>query len=601
MIIKMVSNKKEVFVIISITTSLALYLLFLSWKSTPFIGAWPLEGIFWETVAVIVVISLLSHKLFNKITARLLIFLGIQAFLIVVLPVLKHPNALNIIGPWDSVAHYSFAKWIIVNGNVDTTGNLYYSNQYGYHPGNGIIPAILSLLSSISLGWSMNSVLITVYIGYMLFLIALFDKLRHSTQGKKDLNGFLWLLTIFVLSISLPVYYGGVELGYIYSGGVLYILIRWILKRDDTTVRVLGLVFLIFLGLLSTHLSTSVIVIAYSLIITMILSFSSIFNRAIKVERHLRRELILISLIMISIFIIYEIYIDALLLNGLLKTVISMVFSLYIQEIEVARTALEVRGLTFVELLQYLISTYSKDVIILGLIFIYTIILLIKWNSLNHDEKMLSQLLFASYPTWIIGWAGVGSFMTGARALSIISFLLSVNLLLTYEKLYRFIVKKNWFVIPLALIVIGFVANFGLPFQPIIRAGEDTYTPTVFSQGGFSNLVLHPSSYVHIYASSSHFLCLRPYISFGLCDLMWQTPKIPRHGFIAPKINTPEAVIETTKNYLDKQVIIPQPSRDKLMPGPIGYYSFYEKPFYFLIRSGKCLIYNNGMYTLFLV
>jgi glycosyltransferase involved in cell wall biosynthesis len=121
----------------------------LSWKSTPFIDVWPLEGIFWETVAVIAVISLLSYKLFNKITARLLIFLGIQALLIVVLPVLKYPNALNIMGPWDSAAHYSFAKWIIVNGNVDTARNLYYSDQYGYHPGNGIIPATLSLLSSI--------------------------------------------------------------------------------------------------------------------------------------------------------------------------------------------------------------------------------------------------------------------------------------------------------------------------------------------------------------------------------------------------------------------------------------------------------------------
>jgi len=444
-------------------------------------------------------------------------------------------------------------------------------------------------------------VLITVYIGYVLFLIALFDKLKCSAQGKKDLNSFLWLLTIFVLSISLAVYYGGVELGYIYSGGVLYILIKWIFKRDDKAIRVLGLVFLIFLGLLSTHLSTSVIVIAYILIVMMILSFSSVFNRVIKATRHLRRELILISLIIISVFIIYEIYTDVHLLNGLLKTAISTIFSLYIREIEIARTALEARGLTFVEHFQYLISNHAKNVIILGLIFIHTIMLLIKWNSLNHDEKTFSQLLFASYPTWIIGWAGVGSFMTGARALSIISFLLSVNILLTYEKLYRFIVEKNWFVIPLALVIIGFVANFGLPFQPIIRADEDTYTYAVFSQGGFSDLVLHPISYVHIYASSSHFLCLQPYISFGLCDLMWQTQKIPRHGFIGPKINTPDAVIETTKNYLDKQVIIPQPSRDKLMPGPIGYHSFYEKPFYFLIRSRKCLIYNNGVYTMFLV
>jgi hypothetical protein len=592
-------EERRIIIILLITLILALYLMFLTWNSSSFIDVWPLEGIFWETVAVIVAISLLSYLLFDNRTS-VIILLITQTFLVVVLPILKYPNALSITGPWDSTAHYSFAKWIIANGHVDTTGILYYSDPYGYHPGNGIIPAILSLLSSISLGWSMNSVLITVYIGYVLFLITLFDKLKCSTQGKKDLNSFLWLLTIFVLSISLAVYYGGVELGYIYSGGVLYILIKWIFKRNDTAIRVLGLVFLIFLGLLSTHLSTSVIVIAYILIVTMILSFSSVFNRVIKVVRHLRRELILISLIIISVFIIYEIYTDVHLLHGLLKTAIRTIFSLYIQEIEIARTALEARGLTFVELFQYLISNHAKNVIILGLIFIHTIMLLIKWGSLNHDEKMLSQLLFASYLTWIIGWAGVGSFMTGARALSIISFLLSVNLLLTYEKLYRFIVEKNWFVIPLALVIIGFVANFGLPFQPIIKADEDTYTYTVFSQGGFSDLVLHPISYVNIYASSSHFLCLQPYISFGFCDLMWQTQKIPKHGSIGPKVNTPDAVIEIIRNYLNKQVIIPQPLRDKLMPGLIGYYSLYKKPFHFLLENGKGLLYNNGVCTLFL-
>ncbi len=162
---------RRTIIILLITLIFALYLMFLTWTSSSFIDTWPLEGIFWETVAVIVTISLLSYLLFDD-RASVIIPLITQAFLEVVVPILKYPNTLSITGPWDSVARYSFAEWIIVNGYVDTAGILYYSDQYGYHPGNGIIPASLSLLSSITLGWSMNIVLIVIHMGYILLILA---------------------------------------------------------------------------------------------------------------------------------------------------------------------------------------------------------------------------------------------------------------------------------------------------------------------------------------------------------------------------------------------------------------------------------------------
>jgi hypothetical protein len=215
---------------------------------------------------------------------------------------------------------------------------------------------------------------------------------------------------------------------------------------------------------------------------------------------------------------------------------------------------------------------------------------------------MLALLLFASYPTWIIGWAGVGSFLSGARAFSIICFLLSASLAITYTKLYGFLAKSSRFAFSLFLIVLGFVANFGLPLMPIIRADGDTYTYTVFSQGGFSDYVLHPVTYVSSYNGASSFLCLSPYITFGLCDTMWQTPRIPRHGSISPSgVLSSGAIMDVMRNYLGREVMVPQPLRDRLIPSPIGYYGLYRKTFYFILGSGKGLIYNNGVYTLFLV
>jgi len=90
-------EERRTIIILLITLILALYLMFLTWNSSSFMDVWPLEGIFWETVAVVVAISLLSYLLFDN-RASVIILLITQAFLVVVLPILKYPNALSITG-----------------------------------------------------------------------------------------------------------------------------------------------------------------------------------------------------------------------------------------------------------------------------------------------------------------------------------------------------------------------------------------------------------------------------------------------------------------------------------------------------------------------
>jgi hypothetical protein len=372
------------------------------------------------------------------------------------------------------------------------------------------------------------------------------------------------------------------------------------MKRKDQIWGSIILMLVIFCGLLMTHFSTAVILLVYMLIIVSILIIAKLFNKT--GIAGITPKVAIPAFIMLSAFVIYEIYTDVSLFTGVARGAIRILYSLYIRELLVAKTAMETRGLAFSDLVRYLVSYYSKTIIVLTLILIHTIGLSIRWRSLNHDEKMLALLLFASYPTWMIGWAGVGSFLTGARAFSIICFLLSASLAITYTKLYGFLAKSSRFAFSLFLIVLGFVANFGLPLMPIIKADGDTYTYPVFSQGGFSDYVLHPVTYVSSYNGASSFLCLSPYITFGLCDTMWQTPRIPRHGSISPSgVLSPGAIMDVMRNYLGREVIVPQPLRDRLIPSPIGYYGLYRKTFYFILGSGKGLIYNNGVYTLFLV
>jgi hypothetical protein len=545
--------------------------------------------------------SLLSYILFNN-KSSIVIPLAIQVFLAVIIPVLMYPNALNIADPWDSIAHYSYAKWIVVNNHVDTAGNLYYSEQYGFHPNNGIMPAILNLLLQIDLGWCMNIVLIVSYLEYMLFLLALLEP-EYLSMRKINFNRWLLLIAIFTLSIKLPDYYSGAGLAYAYVSSILYVLVKWITREHNMHSRSLGLLFILFLGLLSTHLSTSVIIIAYLFMVTLILQATYTLNKGIRTRKSFQKKLIISPFIIMSVFLIYEIYADVFLLGGVLERAISIIYSLYVKEIERAEAVINVRKLPLIVLLQGLINGYIKIIIILSILLVHTIVLIIRWSSLNYDEKVFTLLLFASYPTWIVGWAGIGSFMAGVRAIPVISFLLSLNLAVTHEKLYRFLVKKDksTSIALLILIILGFTTNFELPFQPTIRSDVDQYVYPVPSQVGFSDLVLHPIIYTSLHTDSSSFLCLSPFTEFGLCDLMWQTPRIPPHGGIGPKIITPDAIIEIMEKYVNKNVIVPQPLRDGLLPTAIGYHSLYEKPFHFLMENEKVLIYNNGMYILSLV
>ncbi len=300
-------------------------------------------------------------------------------------------------------------------------------------------------------------------------------------------------LAIFTLSIPLPVYYGGVEPGYIYAGEILYFFIRLVKRKDDISKSII-LVLVIFWGLLITHFSTAVIMLAYMLIMVSMLIIIKLFSKTFIAG--ITPKVAILAIIMLSAFVIYEIYSDVFLSTSVASGAIRTLYSLYIRELQIAKTTMETRGLSLLDLVQYLVSYYGKTIVVLTLIFIHTIWLPIRWCSLNHDEKILALLLYASYPTWVVGWAGVGSFLAGARAFSLISFLFSISLATTYEKLYGFLIKGSRFAFPLFLIILGFITNFGLPFIPIIRADGDTYTYTVFSQGGFSDYILHPVIYV---------------------------------------------------------------------------------------------------------
>jgi len=216
-------------------------------------------------------------------------------------------------------------------------------------------------------------------------------------------------------------------------------------------------------------------------------------------------------------------------------------------------------------------------------------------------HKLLFILLLTTLPTWLIGWAGVGSFMTGGRALALIQFALILNMTYLLTSIKYDSKKPLVTFIAFIALVAGFVFNYGLPILPLIQSEEgDAYTYPTFSQGAITVWSLNSIEFSNSFLDkkSPHFLCIQPYTGFGLCDLLWNKLKIPQHGFIAPKFTKSTEIIKLLAYY--KNVVIPVPTNDRVLPGPIGYTSFYTIPNDYCTYNCRGRIYINGFYALYI-
>jgi hypothetical protein len=553
-----------------------------------------------ETIVVHLLLIIFACMLLRDIISIVTLVIIIQIFLVGAIPVLRYYNELLMVSPWDSVAHYSLAKWIIEKGHVDASSTLYYlqTEQYKFHPGIEMLPATLSILTTLDLGISMNTVWFASYISYALALIVAIKYLSHPDSKRlRNVNIAIFIATVIMLMVRISPTYGGSELGYAYLGPFLYLVINMIREtsENENLKKHYIATVLMFLGLLVTHFATESMALLNLILLTIILMFSIINKNVIQ------RRTVLLAISLLVIYLIYEVFIDVTLFKAPLQIFIKTFQSLYVVEAPIIEARIK-RGLTIEDLLLYIVSTETKTLILFGATIIYVALLLIRGtNKLKHIEKLTVAFLFISYLLWIPVWMAGGTLIGGARIIPIVSFVLTLNIVVTFER--SFITKEGIGILTIILyilMIVGFITNFGLPATPEIRLDNETYKPPTFV--GFKNYALHPITFLSMYTSSSgpSFLCLHPYTAFGLCDLLWHTPKIPRVGFISPTVNTPDDVIRIIKAYLGKEAIIPLPTRDRVVPAPSDTLSFYMVPKYFMLNMCRGLIYNNSLYTLFI-
>ncbi|MCC6019633.1 MAG: hypothetical protein LM601_11410, partial [Candidatus Verstraetearchaeota archaeon] len=209
--------------ILVLTAILACYFLLAQYKSS-LVEKWLLEDFWFETILVISLIYSVVFIFFKKLTIMLIFILFFYISIVVILPVLLIDNTIKILGPWDSAAHYSFTKYIMVYGYIPTQG-LYYSYEYLYHPGNGLLPAILSLFNFLDLALNMRVILFIAQYLYLLFIIISIKYVLGSNLKRINWSIVLLIEAFLILFFAPSPYYGGTELGHLFLPILLYSII----------------------------------------------------------------------------------------------------------------------------------------------------------------------------------------------------------------------------------------------------------------------------------------------------------------------------------------------------------------------------------------
>jgi hypothetical protein len=583
--------------ILVLTAILACYFLLAQYKSS-LVEEWLLKNIWFETILIISLIYFHAFVLFKRLTTILIFISFLYISIVVILPVLLIDNTIKIFGPWDSSAHYSFAKYIIIYGHIPWQG-LYYSYEYLYHPGSGLLPSILSLINFIDLALNMWIILFVAQYLYLLFIIV---SIRYVLGS--DLERITWSNVMLIVAFSLLIlapspYYGGTELGHLFLPILLYSIITYLFAtKINKQITLINLIA--FLGLLSTHLSTATILVLGLLFSASAILVISHFHTSYFV---FFKRLSYFAFIFTIIIIFYEAFADLILFSSLINPIPRILSSLFVREVYLVQRATTSGRYSYVEILQYVLSNNFKMIVLIIASTIYLIVVLSTrvWKKEDRVKYLLFVVFVASlFPLWVLLWMASGELLTIGRTRAIYTFFLILGLvqLVSRAKIGKKIQMIVIAIINFILYIIGFISAFNLPFQPLLKSGNETFVLPLWSQGGITDYALHPILYLRTYNRDTPFLCLQPYTGFGLCDMLWFSPKIPSRGFIVPEIMGSQSIISLLSPYMGKSVIVPQPLRDKLLPSPIGSLSIYEKPYVYLLYNGSGIIYNNGLYTL---
>lgn len=573
-------------------------------RATVFVDGWVMENIFCFFTATLLILLISSSIILNNSISRFLLFSTYIIALIVLTPVLKYPNPFNIYGIWDSLAHFSFAKWIVMFGHIPQSGEVMYSENYGFHPGNGLIPAFIHIITKIDLGITLE---LTLIMSYILYTIAFILLVKYHVKHSK--SAFSLILLLFTYSfILISPYYTGLFIAYGFSGLLMLYIINAFLFGVNLGYKKF-LMIILYLGLLLTHFSTASIFVIF-LIVYLVLA------RLIKLKSP--KNLRIFSLITIITFLMYtllEIYADINLLSISLRQAIHNLLYRFIHrgtESPIYEIKLVQRHtyLTFIDQVRSLIGMEYKRIILLFIAFASLMYYLLKLKNkptfLNHVGKLLFFLNLISLITLGMGVIVFAYFKAIVRGFPIAQMVIIYFFLCLLEgglikrlkniKSSRMIAFLS-LILLITMTIINFTANFKLqPLLPRLQYNGEEYI--LVTNGAVTPWPSYALFFTNTYTSMGSdikFLCPYMYITFSYCDILSNINR--EHIFLG---GFPDEVIKRLQVLvkLRSDCIIPFPLKDYVLAGKHGLTSLYTKPSTLLYKSANS-IYTNGFYVLF--
>lgn len=585
------------------------YMAALSSKATAFTDAWIFSDNIAETLAFLIALLILSYFIFEKDVPRAIFFSTIFVSFIVLIPLVKHYSPIKIYTTYDSLAHYSFSKWIMEFGYVPADDELYYSNTYGFHPGNGVLPASISLVTSIPLDYAMNILLIASYVSYLAVFYITLKIINFGIEKNNNSNlNYILLIAAFSAMYFFSQYCGG-SISYSMTAIISYCILKEAFS-DKTGRNDSSLFLLSFIGLLLTHFSTAVII-SFFLLVLVAISVLLLQLQKMCLLRTITNKALLIFTLLMS----YELFLDVFLFHSTIKGAFNNLYSRFMLEaVEAERALIRHPSLSTFDLVRYLVATQSKVVFVWVIAFIQLMIVFIMFLKFSREDeilrlKKLTILQLISMSLYVVTYPGVASFEGSKRLLFLLQIFLVANIIYTI-----LLIKKNKcayngdensfkrFLITMLMvpvIIVNFIASFNLyPIGPTLYYNKESYK--VEYSDAVSVHRYAAIMFVQNYASQNiYFVTLSSYITFGYSDLLWNVNKIPKHDFIDAG-PMPDDTVNTVTSLIMNQhnIIIPMISSPRLLGRP-GLKSYYLKPLN-VLSTMTSMIYNNKHFSLFI-
>jgi hypothetical protein len=304
---------------------------------------------------------------------------------------------------------------------------------------------------------------------------------------------------------------------------------------------------------------------------------------------------------------------------NMIKVAINTIKRYYIKELYLASSRAQIYQLSLEELFVIALLSYPKFMLMLMItaidLILFFAVFFAKKKTLSFEQRraliVISLLLASSISLYLVGYVAIGGeFIQGGRALPIIQFLSIASLPLLANTSPRIMktarqVKRAKVLMLVALIVailFSVTANYGLqPYTKEIKVEGHVYTVRMgLVNGPVSDYVLSAIMFINTRADDVMFIGFEPYITFGYMDLAWNIKKML---IVGESFITSSDVINSLNKYLKlcgmrAHVVIPMTPCDNVIPGKLGYESFYSEPTLYLMNSCD-LIYSDKFYMLF--